>query len=138
MSPSTAPPFCSLTRTARMVPVTRPQTVTFCAMTLPSICAPSLIWRDPTRATRLQFGRRPELDLCIRCCQRSTCRSRCKRPFPLLSSVLTSPRSGHAAPPSGPDRQPLYSYPSPGFLVRAFFYVGVIEVHITLRRLALV
>src|SRR6516225_11156553 len=29
----------------------------------------------------------------------TTCRSRCKRPFPLLSSVLTSPSSGHAAPP---------------------------------------
>jgi hypothetical protein len=43
MSPSTAPPFCSLTRTARIVPLTRPQTVTFCAMMLPSICAPSLI-----------------------------------------------------------------------------------------------
>src|SRR5262249_4318926 len=29
----------------------------------------------------------------------TTCRSRCKRPFPLLSSVLPSPSSGHAAPP---------------------------------------
>src|SRR5262249_43527619 len=65
MSPSTAPPFCSLTRTARMVPLTRPQTVTFCAMTLPSTCAPSLIWRmaSPTGesgsdAVRLDFDRR--------------------------------------------------------------------------------
>jgi hypothetical protein len=32
---------------ALMVPLTRPQTVTFCAITLPSICAPSPIrrWR---------------------------------------------------------------------------------------------
>src|SRR5215831_13473291 len=51
MSPSTAPPFCSLTRTARMVPLTRPQTVTFCAMTLPSTCAPSLIWRSEARTS---------------------------------------------------------------------------------------
>src|SRR6516225_3176267 len=49
MSPSTAPPFCSLTRTARIVPLTRPQIVTFCAMTLPSTCAPSLIWRSEAR-----------------------------------------------------------------------------------------
>src|SRR5262252_8225361 len=49
MSPSTAPPFCSLTRTARMVPLTRPQTVTFCAVTLPSTCAPSLIRRSEAR-----------------------------------------------------------------------------------------
>src|SRR5262249_55383479 len=41
MSSSTAPPFCSLTRTARIVPLTRPQTVMCCAMTLPSTCAPS-------------------------------------------------------------------------------------------------
>src|SRR5262249_36804687 len=51
MSPSTAPPFCSLTRTARIVPLKRPQTVTFCAMTLPSICAPSLIWRSDARTS---------------------------------------------------------------------------------------
>src|SRR5215831_11191687 len=94
MSPSTAPPFCSLTRTARIVPLTRPQTVTFCAMMLPSTCAP--------RAPRLRFGRRSALDLCIRCCRRSTCRSRCKKPFPLLSA-LTSPRPGHAAAPSPHD-----------------------------------
>jgi hypothetical protein len=37
MSPSTAPPFCSFTRTARMMPLMRPQTVTFWAITLPSI-----------------------------------------------------------------------------------------------------
>src|SRR6516162_425307 len=35
MSPSTAPPSCSLTRTARIVPLTRPQSVTSCAMMLP-------------------------------------------------------------------------------------------------------
>src|SRR5258708_6515478 len=40
MSPSIAPPFCSLTWTPRTVPLTRPQTVTSCAITLPSICAP--------------------------------------------------------------------------------------------------
>src|SRR6516165_1001122 len=51
MSPSTAPPFCSLTRTARIVPLTRPQTVTFCAMMLPSTCAPSLIWRSEARTS---------------------------------------------------------------------------------------
>src|SRR5215831_9882590 len=51
MSPSTAPPFCSLTRTARIVPLTRPQTVTFCAMTVPSIRAPSLIWRSEARTS---------------------------------------------------------------------------------------
>src|SRR6516162_3793693 len=51
MSPSTTPPFCSLTRTAWMVPLTRPQTVTFCAMTLPSTCAPSLIWRSEARTS---------------------------------------------------------------------------------------
>src|SRR5262249_43570294 len=51
MSPSTAPPFCSLTRTARIVPLTRPQTITFCAMTLPSTCAPSLIWRSEARTS---------------------------------------------------------------------------------------
>src|SRR5262245_30782491 len=49
MSPSTAPPFCSLTRTARIVPLTRPQTVTPCAMMLPSTCAPSLIRRSEAR-----------------------------------------------------------------------------------------
>src|SRR5262249_244202 len=96
MSPSTAPPFCSLTWTARIVPLTRPQTVTFCAMMLPSTCAP--------RAPRLRFGRRPALDLCIRCCRRSTCRSRCKRPFPLLSSALTSPTPAH--PPAPPPQRP--------------------------------
>src|SRR2546430_17113131 len=53
MSPSTAPPFCSLTRTARMVPLTRPQTVTSCAMTLPSICAPSPIRRSEARTSPL-------------------------------------------------------------------------------------
>src|SRR5215831_15065957 len=51
MSPSTAPPFCSLTRTAWIVPLTRPQTVTFCAMMLPSTCAPSLIWRSEARTS---------------------------------------------------------------------------------------
>src|SRR5262252_758109 len=51
MSPSTAPPLCSLTRTARIVPLTRPQMVTFCAMTLPSTCAPSLIWRSEARTS---------------------------------------------------------------------------------------
>src|SRR5215831_6944793 len=51
MSPSTAPPFCSLTRSARIVPLTRPQTVMFCAMTLPSTCAPSLIWRSEARTS---------------------------------------------------------------------------------------
>src|SRR5262245_57912265 len=51
MSPSTAPPLCSLTRTAWIVPLTRPQTVTFCAMTLPSTCAPSLIWRSEARTS---------------------------------------------------------------------------------------
>src|SRR5262249_36414856 len=49
MSNSTAPPFCSLTRTARIVPLTRPQTVTPCAMTLPSTCAPSLIRSSEAR-----------------------------------------------------------------------------------------
>src|SRR5438445_11451570 len=49
MSPSTAPPFCSLPRTGRTVPLTRPQTVTFCATTLPSMCAPSLIKRSEAR-----------------------------------------------------------------------------------------
>src|SRR2546425_6603393 len=53
MSPSTAPPSCSLTRTARMVPLTRPQTVTSCAMTLPSICAPSPIRRSEARNSPL-------------------------------------------------------------------------------------
>src|SRR6516225_7895754 len=53
MSPSTAPPFCSLTRTARMVPLTRPQTVTLCAMTVPSICAPSPIRRSEARNSPL-------------------------------------------------------------------------------------
>src|SRR6266403_5046497 len=51
MSPSTAPLSCSLTRTARMVPLTRPQTVTSCAMTLPSICAPSPIRRSEARTS---------------------------------------------------------------------------------------
>src|SRR5262249_39158548 len=51
MSPSTAPPLCSLTRTARIVPLTWPQTVTFCAMMLPSTCAPSLIWRSEARTS---------------------------------------------------------------------------------------
>src|SRR5262249_35552672 len=46
MSPSTAPPFCSLKWTARRVPLTRPQTVTSCAITLPSTCAPSPISRS--------------------------------------------------------------------------------------------
>src|SRR5215467_10085209 len=49
MSPSTAPPFCSLTRTARIVPLTWPQIVTLCAMMLPSTCAPSLIRRSEAR-----------------------------------------------------------------------------------------
>src|SRR5215472_5585886 len=53
MSPSTAPLFCSLTRTARMVPLTQPQTVTFCAMTVPSICAPSPIKRSEARNSPL-------------------------------------------------------------------------------------
>jgi hypothetical protein len=52
MSPSTAPPSCSLMRTARIVPLTRPQTVTSCAMTLPSICAPSPIRRSEARNSR--------------------------------------------------------------------------------------
>src|SRR5215813_2776926 len=51
MSPSTAPTFCSLTRTPRIVPLTWPETVTFCAMTLPSTCAPSLIWRSEARTS---------------------------------------------------------------------------------------
>src|SRR5262249_11303284 len=51
MSPSTAPLSCSLTRTARMVPLTRPQTVTSCAMMLPSICAPSPIRRSEARTS---------------------------------------------------------------------------------------
>ncbi len=58
--------------------------------------------RDPKRATRLRFGRRPGLDHCIRSCRRSTCRSRCERPFPLLSWALTSPKPGHAAAPFSP------------------------------------
>src|SRR3989440_7870472 len=53
MSPSTVPPFCSLTRTARMVPLTRPQTVTSCAMTLPSISALSPIRRSEARTSPL-------------------------------------------------------------------------------------
>src|SRR6266478_1031214 len=53
MSPSTAPPSCSLTRTAWMVPLTRPQTVTSCAMTLPSTCAPSPMRRSEARNSPL-------------------------------------------------------------------------------------
>src|SRR5499427_864756 len=53
MSPSTVPPFCSLTRMARMVPLTRPQTVTSCAMTLPSTCAPSPMRRSEARSSPL-------------------------------------------------------------------------------------
>src|SRR5262249_40994998 len=53
MSPSTAPPSCSFTRTARMVPLTRPQTVTSCAMMLPSICAPSPIRSSEARNSPL-------------------------------------------------------------------------------------
>src|SRR6516162_608978 len=53
MSPSTAPLSCSLTRTARMVPLTRPQIVTSCAMTLPSICAPSPIRSSEARTSPL-------------------------------------------------------------------------------------
>src|SRR5262249_6390814 len=53
MSPSTAPPFCSLTWTARIVPFTRPQTVTSCATTLPSICAPSPIRSSEARNSPL-------------------------------------------------------------------------------------
>src|SRR6266446_977215 len=53
MSPSTTPPSCSFTRTARMVPLTRPQIVTSCAMTLPSICAPSPIRRSEARNSPL-------------------------------------------------------------------------------------
>src|SRR5512132_2909236 len=53
MSPSTAPPSCSFTRTARMVPLTRPQIVTSCAMTLPSICAPSPIRSSEARTSPL-------------------------------------------------------------------------------------
>ena len=41
----------SLTQTARIVPLTRPQTVTFCATTLPSTCAPSLIRRSEARTS---------------------------------------------------------------------------------------
>src|SRR5262245_57457521 len=51
MSPSTAPPFCSFTRTARMVPLMRPQTVTFWAITLPSIVAPSPTRRSEARTS---------------------------------------------------------------------------------------
>src|SRR5947208_4312484 len=36
-----------------MVPLTRPQTVTYCAMTLPSICAPSPIRRSEARTSPL-------------------------------------------------------------------------------------
>src|SRR5215831_140555 len=32
----------------------------------------------------LRFGRRPALDHCIRCCQRSTCRNRCKNAISFL------------------------------------------------------
>src|SRR2546429_1522531 len=53
MSPSTAPPFCSLTRTARMMLLIRRQTVTSCAMTLLSICAPSQIRRSEARNSPL-------------------------------------------------------------------------------------
>src|SRR6516164_756961 len=53
MSPSTAPPSCSLTRTARTVPLTRPQTVTSCAMTLPSTCAPSPMRSSEARSSPL-------------------------------------------------------------------------------------
>src|SRR5262244_2347907 len=53
MSPSTVPPSCSLTRTARMVPLTRPQTVTSCARMLPSICAPSPMRRSEARNSPL-------------------------------------------------------------------------------------
>jgi len=58
--------------------------------TLPSTCASSPIRRS-RRVTRLRFVRRPALDLRVRCCQRSTCWSRCKRSFPLSSSEA-SPR----------------------------------------------
>src|SRR5260221_1835706 len=53
MSPSIAPPSCSLTRTARMVPLTRAQTVTSCAMTLSSIFAASPIRSSEARTSLL-------------------------------------------------------------------------------------
>src|SRR5215216_4221326 len=43
MSPSTAPLPCSLTRTARILPLSRPHTVTSCAITVPTTSAPSPI-----------------------------------------------------------------------------------------------
>src|SRR5215471_12491421 len=51
MSPSTTPPSFSLTWTPRIVPLTRPQTVTSCAMMLPSTCAPLLIRRSEARSS---------------------------------------------------------------------------------------
>src|SRR5262249_27430956 len=51
--PSTAPPFGSLTRTARMEPLTGPQTATSCAMTLPSTWAPSPMRRSEARSSPL-------------------------------------------------------------------------------------
>src|SRR5262249_14664528 len=53
MSPSTEPPSCSFTRTARIVPLTRPQMVRSCAMTVPSICAPSPISSSEARNSPL-------------------------------------------------------------------------------------
>src|SRR5215216_3730747 len=43
MSPSTAPLPCSFTRTARILPLSRPHTVTSCAITVPTTSAPSPI-----------------------------------------------------------------------------------------------
>src|SRR5262245_35620300 len=67
---------------------------TFWAITLPSIVARHRRPGDRKRATRLQFGRRPEPDHCIRSCRRSTCRGRCESPIPISSSLapaLTRP-----------------------------------------------
>jgi hypothetical protein len=54
MSPSTAPQSYSLTLTARIVPLTRLQTVTSCAMTLPSTVRHRRL-EDPRRATHLMI-----------------------------------------------------------------------------------
>src|SRR5262245_19431928 len=51
MSPSTVPPFLSLTRPPRTVPLTVPQTVTSCAITVPSTSAPSPISRSAEACT---------------------------------------------------------------------------------------
>src|SRR5262245_39944505 len=51
MSPSTAPPPCRRTRSARIVPLTRPQIVTSWATTLPSTSAPWPIVRSEARSS---------------------------------------------------------------------------------------